>query len=220
MATDFRLRSSATRCGSITVSRSASGMSKTCWPSGASPSPTRPSASGTWFGPAYARTARRRRWQQGRGTRHLDELFVTLNGRQQYLCRAVDEDGDVLDILVQSRRNRRAAVRFFRKFLKRQGCVPRRRITDKLRSYPAAHRRVMPSVPTARTAMRTTGPRCRINRRGSASGTCAALNRRSICNASRPFTESSRISSKWADIYCGRRIIAYFEPGRSSNLTW
>ena len=75
------------------------------------------------FGPGYARTFRRRRGQQG-DTWHLDEFFVTLNGRQQYLWRAVDEDGDVLDILVQSRRNRRAAVRFFRKLLKRQGGVP------------------------------------------------------------------------------------------------
>ena len=60
--------------------------------------------------------------------------------------RAVDEDGDVLDILVQSRRNRRAALRFFQKLLKSQGCVPRRLITDKLRSYAAACRTVMPSV--------------------------------------------------------------------------
>ena len=67
-------------------------------------------------------------------TWHLDELFVLLDGRQQYLWRAVDEDGDVLDILVQSRRHRRAAVRFVRKLLKRQGGVPRRVITDKLRT--------------------------------------------------------------------------------------
>ena len=97
------------------------------------------------FGPRYARTFRRRRGQQA-DTWHLDELFVTLNGPQQYLWRAVDEDGDVLDILVQSRRNRRAAVRFFRKLLKRQGSVPRRLITDKLRSYLAACRTVMPSA--------------------------------------------------------------------------
>ena len=97
------------------------------------------------FGRDYARMLRRRRGQQG-DTWHLDELFVTLNGRQQYLWRAVDEDGDVLDILVQSRRNRRAALRFFRKLLKRQGGVPRHLITDKLRSYPAACRTVMPSV--------------------------------------------------------------------------
>ena len=97
------------------------------------------------FGADYARTLRHRRGQQG-NTWHLDELFVTLNGRLQYLWRAVDEDGDVLDILVQSRRNCCAAVRFFRKLLKRQGYVPRRLITDKLRSYPAACRSVMPSV--------------------------------------------------------------------------
>ena len=97
------------------------------------------------FGCAYARRLRKRRGHLG-DTWHLDELFVTLQGRRQYLWRAVDEDGDVLDILVQARRNRRAAVRFFRKLLKRQGCVPRRLVTDKLRSYPAARRIVMPSV--------------------------------------------------------------------------
>ena len=97
------------------------------------------------FGLGYARTLRRRRGRLG-DTWHLDELFVAINGRKQYLWRAVDEDGDVLDILVQSRRNRRAAVRFFRKLLKKQGCLPRRLVTDKLRSYPAAHRTVMPSV--------------------------------------------------------------------------
>jgi putative transposase len=79
-------------------------------------------------------------------TWYLDELFVTIQGRQQYLWRAVDEDGDVIDILLQSRRDRRAAARFFRKLLKSQGCVPRRLVTDKLRSYAAARRSVMPSV--------------------------------------------------------------------------
>ena len=93
----------------------------------------------------YARRLRHRRGRQG-DTWHLDELFVKIRGRQQYLWRAVDEDGDVLDIQVQSRRNRWAARRFFRKLLKRQGCEPRRLITDKLRSYSAAHRTVMPSV--------------------------------------------------------------------------
>jgi len=97
------------------------------------------------FGPAYARRLRRRRGRMG-DTWYLDEVFVTIQGRQQYLWRAVDEDGDVIDISVSSRRNRRAAVRFFRKLLKRQGCVPRRLITDKLRSYSAARRTVMPSV--------------------------------------------------------------------------
>ena len=97
------------------------------------------------FGPVYARRLRRRRGRLG-DTWHLDEVFVTIQGRQQYLWRAVDEDGDVLDILVQSHRNRRAAVRFFRKLLKTQGRIPRRLITDQLRSYAAACRTVMPSV--------------------------------------------------------------------------
>ena len=69
------------------------------------------------FGLAYARRLRRRRGRQG-DTWHLDELFVKFRGRQHYPWRAIDEDGDVIDILVQSRRNRRAAIRFFRKLLK------------------------------------------------------------------------------------------------------
>ena len=97
------------------------------------------------FGLAYARRLRHRRGRMG-DTWYVDELVLKIQGRQQYLWRAVDEDGDVIDILVQSRRNRRAAIRFFRKLLKGQGCVPRRLITDKLRSYPAACRTVMPSV--------------------------------------------------------------------------
>jgi putative transposase len=97
------------------------------------------------FGPVYARRLRRRRGRMG-DTWHLDELFVIIQGRQQYLWRAVDEDGDVIDILVQSRRHKRAAVRFFRKLLRSQGSVPRRLVTDKLRSYSAACRTVMPSV--------------------------------------------------------------------------
>ena len=97
------------------------------------------------FGLAYARRLRHRRGRMG-DTWYLDELFVTIQGRQHYLWRAVDEDGDVIDILVQSRRDRWAATRFFRKLLKGQGREPRRLITDKLRSYAAAHRTVMPSV--------------------------------------------------------------------------
>ena len=68
---------------------------------------------------------------------------MTLQGRRQYLWRAVDEDGDVIDILVQSRRNRRAAILLLRKLLKSQGRVPRRLVTDKLGSYRAA---LIPSV--------------------------------------------------------------------------
>ncbi len=97
------------------------------------------------FGLDYARRLRRSRGRMG-DTWYLDEVFVKIRGRQQYLWRAVDEDGDVIDILVQARRNQRAAARFFRKLLKRQGREPRRLITDKLGNYSAAHRTAMPSV--------------------------------------------------------------------------
>ena len=88
------------------------------------------------FGLDYARRLRRGRGRMG-DTWHLDELFVTIQGQRQYLWRAVDQDGDVIDLLVQSRRDRQAAARFFRKLLKGQGAVPRRVTTDKLRSYAA-----------------------------------------------------------------------------------
>ena len=90
------------------------------------------------FGPVYARRLRCRRGRLG-DTWHLDEVFVTIQGRHQYLWRAVDEDGDVLDILVPSHRNRRAAVRFFRTLLKTQGHIPRQLITDLRRFTSAAH---------------------------------------------------------------------------------
>ncbi len=97
------------------------------------------------FGPVYARRLKRRQGRRG-DVWHLDEVFVKIRGKRHYLWRAVDQDGDVIDILVQQYRNARAAKRFFRKLLKGQGITPWRLVTDKLRSYAAAHRSVMPSV--------------------------------------------------------------------------
>ncbi len=97
------------------------------------------------FGQAYASSLRRRRPQPG-DKWYLDEVFIRINGEQKYLWRAVDADGVVLNILVQSRRDKAAARRFFRKLLKTTGRTPRVMITDKLKSYGAAHREVMPSV--------------------------------------------------------------------------
>ena len=97
------------------------------------------------FGPDYARKLKRRQGRLG-DTWHLDEVFITIQGKQHYLWRAVDQDGEVIDILVQPRRNQQAAARFFRRLLKGQGGEPRWLVTDKLRSYDAAHRAVMPTV--------------------------------------------------------------------------
>jgi len=97
------------------------------------------------FSPAYARNLRRKQRRLG-DTWHVDELFITIQDQRLYLWRAVDQDGDVIDILVTKRRDRRAAKRFFRRALKHQGQAPWQLITDKLRSDPAAHREVFPSV--------------------------------------------------------------------------
>ena len=97
------------------------------------------------FGLDYARHLKKRQGRLG-DKWHIDEVFVTIQGQRHYLYRAVDQDGDVIDILVQSRRNQRAAARFFRHLLKGQGGEPRWLITDKLRSYAAAHRTIMPTV--------------------------------------------------------------------------
>src|ERR687886_1017197 len=77
---------------------------------------------------------------------HRDEVFITINGQTHYLWRAVDQEGTVLDILVQRRRNQQAAAKFFRKLLSGLQYVPRVLITDKLASYEAAKREVLPSV--------------------------------------------------------------------------
>ena len=97
------------------------------------------------FGQAYANQLRRRRPRPG-DKWHLDEVFIRINGTIHYLWRAVDQHGNVLDILVQSRRNALAARKFFRKLLKGLWYVPRVLVTDKLASYGPAYRVVMPSV--------------------------------------------------------------------------
>ncbi len=97
------------------------------------------------FGQGYASALRRHRPRAG-DEWHLDEVFITINGVPQYLWRAVDRDGTVLEILVQPRRDKRAAMKFLRKLLKRLTYVPRVLITDKLASYGAAKREVLPSV--------------------------------------------------------------------------
>ncbi len=97
------------------------------------------------FGQLYANELRSRRPRPG-DKWHLDEVFLTINGQRHYLWRAVDQDGHVLDILVQARRDKGAAKRFFRKLLKGLTYVPRVIITDKLASYGAAKKEILPGV--------------------------------------------------------------------------
>ena len=97
------------------------------------------------FGLPVARELRARQGRLG-DTWHLDEVCISIGGEQHYLWRAVDQDGDVLDILVQKRRNKHAAKCFFRKLLKGLQYVPHKLVTDKLGSYGAARRELMPGV--------------------------------------------------------------------------
>ena len=97
------------------------------------------------FGQAFAKRLRHRRGQCG-DTWHLDEVFIRIGSARYYLWRAVDRDEEVFGILVQKRRNTHAAKRFFRKLLKGLCYVPNKLVTDKLRSYGAARRTMLPSV--------------------------------------------------------------------------
>ena len=97
------------------------------------------------FGPKYARRLKRR--HQGFGdTFFIDEVFVKIGGIQHYLWRAVDQDGEVIDVFLQSRRDGKAAKRFFRRLLKTHRSEPRKIVTDKLRSYGVAQRELIPDT--------------------------------------------------------------------------
>src|SRR5687768_8985555 len=100
---------------------------------------------GRKFGQAFANQIRRRLPRPG-DKWHLDEVVITIAGKKHWLWRAVDHDGIVLDVLVQSRRDKRAAKRLLRKLLRKQGRPPRVMVTDKLASYPAAKQELMPGV--------------------------------------------------------------------------
>ena len=91
------------------------------------------------FGPMIAADLRKRRLKP-HTTWHLDEVYLKIDGRMVYLWRAVDAEGEVLDVLVQSKRNKHAALKLMRKLLKKYAFVPERLVTDDLRSYGAAVR--------------------------------------------------------------------------------
>ena len=97
------------------------------------------------FGRIYTRRLKRRHTGYG-DTFYIDEVFVKINGKQQYLWRAVDQEGDVIDVFLQSRRDGAAAKRFFKRLLRRHGGEPREIVTDKLRSYGVAQREMIPET--------------------------------------------------------------------------
>lgn len=96
------------------------------------------------FGPEFARRLKRKHRGYG-DTNFLDEVFVRIRGKQHYLWRAVDQDGEVVDVYLQERRDVKAAKRFFHRFLK-SGGTPREVVTNKLSSYGVAHRTLIPEA--------------------------------------------------------------------------
>ncbi len=97
------------------------------------------------FGLKYVRRLKKK--HQGYGdTFFIDEVFVKIDGRQHYLWRAVDQDGEIVDVFLQRRRDGKAAKRFFKRLLKSHQMEPRQIVTDKLRSYGVAHRELIPDT--------------------------------------------------------------------------
>jgi putative transposase len=97
------------------------------------------------FGAIYIRRLKRK--HRGFGdTFYIDEVFVRINGKQHYLWRAVDQDGEVVDVYLQRKRDGAAAKRFFKRLLRSHGGEPRKIVTDKLRSYGVAHRELAPET--------------------------------------------------------------------------
>ena len=97
------------------------------------------------FGPQYVKRLKRRHLGFG-DTFYIDEVFVKIQGKQQYLWRAVDQDGEVVDVYLQTRRDGAAAKRFFKRLLKNHHDEPRKIVTDNLRSYGVAHRELIPDT--------------------------------------------------------------------------
>ena len=97
------------------------------------------------YGSIYCNQIKKSRGQLG-DTWYLDEVFIKINGVLHYLWRAVDQDGDEIDILVQKRKDKGAAMRFFKRLLKGQGAMPLKIVTDKLASYSAAKKELIPSI--------------------------------------------------------------------------
>lgn len=97
------------------------------------------------FGPQYAHHLKKK--SRGFGdTFFIDEVFVKIHGKQHYLWRAVDQDGDVIDVFLQERKDSSAAKRFLTRLIRSSGGDPRKIVTDKLGSYRVAHRELIPDV--------------------------------------------------------------------------
>ena len=126
------------------------------------------------------------------------QVFVRIRGKLHYLWRAVDQHGHVLDVLVQSRRNAKAAKRFFRKLLRGLQYVPRVIVTDKLRSYGAAKREILPGVEHRQSRYLNNRAEVSHRRHDDENGRCSASSQRAMHSASSLPTAGSTTTSSSA----------------------
>jgi putative transposase len=151
------------------------------------------------FGPLFANELRRRR-PRPTSQWHLDEMAVLIGGGRFWLRRAVDDEGEVLDLLVQRWRDARAAAKLVRGLLKKQGFAPDLLVTDKLRSYGAAKTQLRLSARHEQGLRKNNRAENRTCRFVDASRRCNGSNRQDPRNGSWPFTPSSKIASTSNDI--------------------
>ncbi|WP_290770988.1 IS6 family transposase [Hoeflea sp.] len=160
------------------------------------------------FGPIFASEIRKRRVEGMRSSRwrwHLDEVFVKINGQQHYLWRAVDHEGEVLESFVTKRRNKKAALKFLKKSLKRHGRAEEL-VTDRLRSYGAALNEL--GIRDRQESGRWKNNRGRIctSRSEDGSGRCCISGECEVCKNSPLFTHRSSTISTRSAIYTADRI--------------
>ena len=168
------------------------------------------------FGPLIARRLQQHRPQASKRW-HLDEMVVRIASRRMYLWRAVDDEGEILDMLVQRRRDTCAALRLMRKLLKKQGFAPKLLVTDKLRSYSSAFRHLRLTCPHEQGLRKNIEPRIRIRWCDDESARCSGSSRLDPPRALSVCTLPSTTPSTFNAISSGDRRCGSSEPRRRPN---
>jgi transposase-like protein len=167
------------------------------------------------FGPSIAANIRRSRPRPSDHW-HLDEMVISICGGKYWLWRAVDNEGEVLDFLVQRRRDAQAAKKLMVKLLKKHGFAPSWVVTDRLRSYPAGSARSGSRLSTIGACEQTTGRRTRISRYDAENENCSGSNHPAQSNVSSPSMPPHSTHSPINVICCADRISRSFAPVHSA----